>query len=215
MKVSIIITNYNYGRYLERAIRSCLNQSLSRGEFEIIVVDDCSTDESHVVLKNFESEVRIIKNDMNLGLSASRNKGIRSAYGQYVMNLDADDYLDSKCIEILSFYLSRNLFMDAVACDYILVDNAEKHINRKDSMEEPIACGIMFRKDQLLNIGLYDTTFEAREEEDLRLRFLEKYSIHGIHLPLYRYRMHNTNMTKDEVLMKNSLKKLQIKHQEK
>ena len=77
--ISVIITNYNYARYLERAIRSALDQSLPRTKYEIIVVDDASTDESAEILNNYIDEVRIIRFEKNKGLSAARNEGIKKA----------------------------------------------------------------------------------------------------------------------------------------
>ena len=70
----------------------------------------------------------------------------------------------------------------------------------------------MFRKDYLYEIGLYDESFKAREEEDLRIRFLNKYAIHNIILPLYRYRMHETNLTKNSTIMDEFQKKMDKKH---
>ena len=81
MLVSVIITSYNYARYLERAIRSALNQSLPSNSFEVIVVDDCSTDESHLILDNYAEDVKVIKMGKNSGLSAARNTGIKKAKG--------------------------------------------------------------------------------------------------------------------------------------
>jgi len=70
----------------------------------------------------------------------------------------------------------------------------------------------MFRKDFLYNIGLYDEGFRAREEEDLRIRWNEKYNIYNIILPLYRYRMHDNNLTKNADEMDKHLEMLQSKH---
>ena len=71
----------------------------------------------------------------------------------------------------------------------------------------------MFRKDHLYNIGLYDETFAAREEEDLRIRWENAgFGIYHIPLPLYRYRMHDGNMTKDNERMLNSQEQLNAKH---
>jgi dienelactone hydrolase len=81
-----------------------------------------------------------------------------------------------------------------------------------ESSKKPIACGIMFRKDLLFDIGLYDEKFRAREEEDLRKRFEKKHSIYHIPLPLYRYRMHDSNLTKNKKEMTKYKKKLAKKH---
>ena len=100
----------------------------------------------------------------------------------------------------------------AIACDYTVVDDSEVTLGQKNCMEEPIACGIMFRIEQLIDIGLYDEDFLCREDEDLRLRFLNKYSIERVKLPLYRYRRHENNLTKDTRNMKYFQELLNEKH---
>jgi hypothetical protein len=109
-------------------------------------------------------------------------------------------------------FLSNNLYMDAVACDYLTVDEREEVLGRNDCLEDPIACGIMFRAEQLIDIGLYDESFLLHEERDLRFRFLEKYSIHRIELPLYRYRRHDKNITNDKAAMEHHMSNLKEKH---
>jgi hypothetical protein len=102
--------------------------------------------------------------------------------------------------------------MDAVACDYNLVNDQEVLISRKNCMEEPIACGIMFRTDQIVDIGLYDENFLLHEERDLRIRFLKKYNIHRLELPLYRYRRHCANTTNNREAMEHHMTNLINKH---
>lgn len=210
--VSVIITAYNYERYIERAIRSCLDQSLSKNQYEVIVVNDCSTDKTGDILENYKSEIRIFNLEKNIGLAAARNFGVKKALGQFVIFLDADDYIQRDLLLIQQTFLAENNMLDAVSIDYYLVDERGTHIEHVDSEKKPIACGIMFRKDLLIDIGLYDETFRAREEEDLRIRFLKKYSIYNIILPLYRYRMHDNNLTKNEKEMEKYKNKLSRKH---
>ena len=212
MLVSVIITSYNYARYIERAIRSALNQSMPAVTFEVIVVDDCSTDESDFILENYKDEIRMVKMEKNSGLSAARNAGIKKAKGQFVVFLDADDYIQADLIKVLSVFLTENNRLDAVAVDYYLVNEFGDHIEWVNSNEKPIACGIMFRKDLLFDIGLYDESFRAREEEDLRKRFLAKHTIFHIPLPLYRYRMHDNNLTKNGEEMHKHAQMLNEKH---
>jgi glycosyltransferase involved in cell wall biosynthesis len=215
MLVSVIITNYNYARYLERAIRSALNQSLERSKYEIIVVDDASTDNTKDVLENYTDEVRIINLPHNVGLAAARNIGVKKAKGQFVMFLDADDYIQYDALLIQRTFLAENNNLDAVSVDYYLVDEKGKHLEHIDATKKPIACGIMFRKDLLVDIGLYDESFRAREEEDLRKRFLKKHSIYNIILPLYRYRRHGNNLTNNKTEMKKYSALLKKKHAKK
>jgi len=210
--ISVIITTYNYSHYVERALRSALDQSLSREHYEIIVVNDASTDTTEEVLTNFSSEVRIYNLSENIGLAAARNFGVKKARGQYITFLDADDYIHRDLLRVQKLFLDENNKLDAVSADYWLVDERGKHLEHINAEENPIACGIMFRKDFLHTIGMYDESFKAREEEDLRIRWLKKYNIYNLILPLYRYRMHENNLTKNEEQMELHEKLLRDKH---
>ena len=86
---------------------------------------------------------------------------------------------------------------DAVSCDYLVVDSNENIISRENALEKPIACAIMFSKDKLTQVGLYDSKFRLMEEQDLRNRFTKKFKIMNIEIPLYRYLMHDNNATKN------------------
>ena len=109
-------------------------------------------------------------------------------------------------------HLQLNLSIDAIACDYLLVDNHQNIISYKNCLEEPIGCGIMFKLEHLIDVGLYDADFLAREDEELILRFKKKYSVSRVQLPLYRYRKHKHNLTNDKNTMKKYNDKLSEKH---
>lgn len=210
--VSIVITTYNYAHYVERAIRSCLDQSLADSEYEILVINDCSTDRTKDVLDNYMEECRVFNLEQNKGLSGARNFAIKKAKGQFIMFLDADDYIHRDLLKTSKLFLEENNSLDAVSVDYWLVDDRGNHIKHVNAEQEPIACGILFRKDFLFNIGLYDEDFKAREEEDLRIRWTNQYNIYNVILPMYRYRMHDQNLTKDAEQMGHGADLLQKKH---
>jgi len=210
--ISIIITNYNYSKYLNRSIRSAFVQNYPHGDFEIIVVDDSSTDWSKEIIESYGKFVKPVYLETNLGLAAARNRGIKAAKGGYIIFLDADDYLNRDIIYIESRYLEFNPDWNAVACDYYLIDDNEEIIGRNSCYDLPIACGIMFRKQKLIDIGMYDENFRIWEDKDLQIRLSKKYKIHHIELPLYRYRQHANNLTNDRSLSKKYLKKLEKKH---
>lgn len=212
MLVSVIITNFNYAAYLERALRSAMNQSLPRKDYEIILIDDASTDNSKLIFKKYKKEIHLIELSENKGLAEVRNIGIRESKGMFVLFLDADDYIHYDLLKVLSVCLVENNRLDAVAVDYFMVNKYGDHTRRISSEKKPIACGIMFRKDLLFNIGLYDKNFKLREEEDLRFRFLKKYNIFHLPLPLYRYRKHGKNMTGNKNLMRKYSALLKKKH---
>ncbi|HMS63855.1 MAG TPA: glycosyltransferase family A protein [Ignavibacteria bacterium] len=215
MQVSVIITCHNYARYLSRAIRSAINQTLDKKDYEIIVVNDGSTDETKKVMESFAGFIKPLHMKKNVGLAASRNEGIKKAIGRYIVNLDADDYMDDNLLLVESLFLNLNAKWVGVSCDYFLVDENENHIERISGKKKPIACGVMMRTDRLFEIGLYDEKFKMREEEDLRIRLEEKHKIYNIELPLYRYRQHDNNMTNNKKKMEEFKKFLHTKHKKK
>ncbi len=210
--VSLIITSYNYAQYVERAIRSALDQSLSRNEYEILLIDDASTDNTKRVLENYQDEIRVFILKENLGLAGARNFGVQKAKGRYIVFLDADDYIHHDMLMVQKLFLEMNNSIDAVSTDYYHVDDRGNHLLHVSAEKTPIACGIMFRKDYLFEIGLYDENFRAREEEDLRIRWEKNYAIYNLIIPLYRYRMHDKNLTKDEDAMTRYSNLLDQKH---
>jgi hypothetical protein len=111
--------------------------------------------------------------------------------------VDADDYVHEDFIKVLHLFMSMNHHIQAVACDYLVIDQSEKVTERFDCDKHPIGCGIMFRKERLVEIGLYDETFSMAEEVDLRMRFEKNWPIYRVELPLYRYMRHGENMTED------------------
>jgi glycosyltransferase involved in cell wall biosynthesis len=210
--VSIIVPAYNEERFVGRCIRSLLSLNYPDHEYEIIVINDCSTDNTKVVLDVFKNEIKLINNSKRLGLPASLNKGIRMGRGRYVIRVDADDYVHTDYIKILEMHLAYNEAIDAVCCDYQLVDRNEKIIAIKRWLEEPIGCGIMFRIEHLISIGLYDDKMRVHEDKELLLRFLQRYNIYSVPLPLYRYCRHEDNMTNCRDDMAHFLQLLTEKH---
>ncbi len=210
MYVSIIITNYNYGKYLTRSIQSALNQYYEfKDLFEVIVIDDFSTDNSRVIIDNFQNDLKIIYNDKNYGLPYSLNKAIKHSRGMYTIRLDADDWLDRYCVHNLSNFLNSYRKYDYVWPDYNLYDENENFIKTESS---PLGAGVMFRKQALINIGLYDEEMHTHEDKDLLIRCGEKFKGYHLKLPLYKYIKHKNNMTNDKERIIVYDKKLANKH---
>lgn len=214
MEISVVITCHNYARYLGRAIRSAINQNYSRRKYEILVINDASTDETRDVMDSFMGYIRPIHLDNNIGLSEARNIGIKRAIGKYVVNVDADDYIGENLLLVESAFLEQHKDWDAVSCDYDLIDDEGNVLETKDGEKEPIACGIMFKKDMLFEIGLYDPNFKAMEEKELRQRFENRYRIKNISLSLYRYRRHDNNLTNNTKKVEQYSKLLKDKSKE-
>ena len=212
IKVSIIIANYNYCHYLNRSIRSAFIQNYPVDNYEIIVVDDSSSDWSREIIDSYGAMIKAIYLEKNSGLAMARNRAIESARGKYILFLDADDYLSRDITFIESTFLELNPKWDAIACDYYYIDDNEQIIGRNSCLKNPIACGIMFLKDKFVDIGMYDEEFRVHEDKDLQIRFTEKYTIHHIELPLYRYRQHSRSLSNNEQDSKYFIEKLKVKH---
>lgn len=210
--VSVIVPAFNQDKYIGRCLRSLLAQTFPRDDFEIIVINDGSADKTGYALDLFKEDVVIINNEVNLGLPASLNRGILAARSSLVVRVDSDDYVSVNFISFLFNFITQNKYMDAVACDYNLIDNNGEKISRESCLDKPIGCGIMFNKNQLIDIGLYDESFLRHEERDLRIRFLKKYKIYRLELPLYRYRRHDSNITNDKDAMEHHMCNLISKH---
>jgi len=211
-QISILIPVHNGEKYIGRCIRSALKQTHNDDDYEIIVVNDASTDKTLTALEPYRDSIRIINNEKQLGLPATLNIAIKSAIGQYIVRLDSDDYVHNEYINILSMHLNMNHSIDAIACDYLLVDDDENVLTYMDCESDPIACGIMFRIEHLIEIGLYDENFLSCEDEDFRLRYEKKYNIDRVKLPLYRYRRHSENMTNNKEQMEYYKNELRSKH---
>src|SRR3954471_18082642 len=95
-KISVCIDSFNYGRFLPEAIESVLRQSFE--DFEIVILDDCSTDDSFAIANRYASQdnrIRALRNPANLGMVKNRNACLAQARGEYVKWLHADDFLCS------------------------------------------------------------------------------------------------------------------------
>lgn len=122
---TIIIPLYNQEKYIEQCLESALNQDFS-GKYEVIVVNDGSTDKSEEIIKNFKDEkLKIFKNE-NKGPAYSRNFGNKKASGKYIVYLDSDDILDKNCLQV--FY-DKNLNQNA---DIILAPYWALREHKKD-----------------------------------------------------------------------------------
>lgn len=105
--VSIIMPSYNTASYIEESIRSVLNQTY--GNWELIVVDDCSTDNTDEVVSNiYDLRIRLLKNEHNSGAAISRNRALREAKGQWIAFLDSDDLWNPEKLEKQIAFMKKN-----------------------------------------------------------------------------------------------------------
>lgn len=214
--VSIVIPNYNYGNYIGETIQSVLDQTYRN--FEIVVVDDGSTDNSVEVVHGFGDKVRLIE-QKNQHLSAARNTGIRAAKGNWIAFLDSDDLWHPRKLEFQIEALKNNqswFFVGANALgendypDYDVI----KPVFRETKLEEFLVYTPMSGSDALVKkscfdeVGFFDTSLRSSEDREMWLRLSTRYCGGVVDVPLWRYRKHSAQMNRDVQTILSTHKKV-------
>lgn len=128
-KVSIVVAAYNIEKYIERCLRSLVNQTLK--EIEVLVVNDGSIDRTEIITKEFEKDSRFkVITQENGGLSSARNTGIKNASGKYIAFLDGDDYVCKEMYEELYDKIKKEK-SDLVICGFYKIWENDKFIEKK------------------------------------------------------------------------------------
>jgi glycosyltransferase involved in cell wall biosynthesis len=206
-KVSIIIPNYNYQDYVLNAIESCVSQDY-RGPYEVIVVDDASTDSSAFKINHcFHKTIRLVSLGKNCGYSHAKNEGIRRSSGELLVTLDADDMLtyDSLSARVKVFLDHPETLMVHALAWVIRGEGNFGYWNKrlyKISYEKKTtkihAQTVMVRREVHRDYGLYEEKLRSRSDNEMwhrlidaarigdRIRFLE--------YPVAFYRKHDKSM---------------------
>ena len=197
MKISVIVTAYNYADFLPACLDSVFNQTLDRSCFEVIVVDDNSSDHTQDCLSCYRKnpDFHVLHNNKNLGVAGAANQGIAVAKGKYIVRVDADDYVSHNFLEDLVTPLEQNQNIFACACDYTLVDLDDQPLETKSARDDPIACGVMYEKQRFLALGAYNEQFRTYEHQEFILRMTGE-NIFYLSSVLYYYRRHTQNQSK-------------------
>jgi glycosyltransferase involved in cell wall biosynthesis len=184
--ISVYITNKNYAKYLDNAINSVLKQTFKK--IELIIIDDLSTDSSKKIIKKYEARklCRAIYNEKSKGLIKSSNIAIKAAKGQFIIRLDADDYLDPNALSIFIDVISKDENIALVYSDYYLVDekknilSLEKQINKNETYlyDKPVlAACCLIRKSAIFSVNLYDERFNRQDGYDIWYKLIENFKI--------------------------------------
>jgi len=206
MDISIVITTYNYQAFIESCINSCLNQINTELSYEIIVVDDGSTDNTPNILKSYSSHLIRAFRIENSGIERASNFGFSKANGDYVVRVDADDillpnYLASmeKSLSIeYGFFYSNYQVIDGN--DKILKDVRLPKFDPKEilSRGDFLATGTLVRADILKQFGAYKCEIinSGLENYEFIIDLLCN-EVTGLHLPevLFGYRRHSKNIS--------------------
>ena len=206
-KVSVIVPTYNRADRLEKALNSIVSQTYQ--DFELIVVDDGSTDKTSMVMKSFpKAQYLYIKK--NSGVSNARNVGLASAKGELICFLDSDDLWNEKKVQTQALWLENNKASQICYTDEIWIRNGvrvnpmDRH--RKYSGDIFRHCldlcivspsSVMIRAKLFDEIGNFDQSLPACEDYDLWLRIAVKYAFHFIEEPLIiKYGGHSDQLSR-------------------
>lgn len=212
-KVSVIIPTYNYGKYIEKAIDSVLAQTCR--DFEIIVVDDGSTDNTREIIESkYKNKVRYFYQE-NKGAPTARNKGIKESKGEYLAFLDADDWFAPNNLKYKVKVLDSNSDVGWVYSDgyYVnkwgeIIDKASDRFsfcNRKlegDISSELFSKGnyitmdsVLMRKVCIEKVGGFDESLPALQDYELWLRISLQYKIKYVDELLCYYTLHSNSIS--------------------
>ena len=208
--ITVYITNHNYGVYIKKAIDSVLEQS--HKNIDLIIIDDASTDQSKKIIKKYEKNdsIRIIYNKKKIGLIKSSNIAIRASKGNFILRLDADDYLDKKCLKTLYSKIGKNNNIAMVYSDYyeidsknnILIKQKQIDINSKNTLKDRpvLAACCLIRKSALFSVNLYDEKFNRQDGYDLWYKLIKEFDFKYISKPLFFYRKQRMKLYKELVV---------------
>lgn len=214
-RVSVVIPNFNYGAYIGETLQSALNQTYS--DFELIVVDDGSTDNSLEIIRRFEDHFKgrlRLLTQPNQGVAVARNTGIQVSRGEMIAFLDADDIWLETTLEKTLGYLEAHPdcamvygnteFFDSASGRSLGTDHGPgaKEPHAGNCLEPLFLDGnfiplmtVLMRRSVFDDIGHFDTRFKVGEDLDLWMRVAGKYLIGYIPEVLTRVRRHGGNLT--------------------
>ncbi len=206
-KISVIMPVYNGEKYLREAIDSILAQTFT--DFEFIIINDCSVDGTEeIVLSYTDERIVYIKNEKNMGVAETLNRGVAIAKGEYIARMDADD------ISLPERFNKQVEYMDSHSNIGVCGSNVRFFGEKVGETDMPIGSkwckanmffsnalahpSVIIRRSVLDKCGLkYDPCFERMEDFDLWDRVCEQVDIDNISDPLLRYRIHKSQVTQN------------------
>ena len=212
-QVSVIIPAYNQAQFLADAIQSVLGQTYR--DFEIIVVDDGSQDNTRQVVAQFGNQVRYFWQE-NKGLSAARNTALRHAQAEIIALLDSDDMWKPEFLEKMVIHLNCHPQAAAVYCGLEYVDSHGTLVGKPSLAVVPpakvhetliregnwlVPCAVIFRRRLAEQVGLFDESIGPVADTDLWIKLSAHHLFVGLPEVLVQYRRHANNMTKDPKCM--------------
>lgn len=215
-KVTVYIPCHNYGHYLCFSIESVLKQILT--DWELLIINDGSEDNTEKIaleyVNQFPEKITYHSHEKPKGLRACANYAILAARGEYIMRLDADDFLDESALLVMAHYLDQNRDIALVYPNYHYVDKNGKTLyieNRKKVDDEVKVLNLpahgactMIRKRILKCVGGYDEKYDAQDGYEIWLKVINQHKVGNVSTPLFYYRQHDQSMTTNEGRIHNA-----------
>ncbi len=204
--ITVYITNYNYGKYIDKCVHSILNQTYKN--IELIIIDDGSSDNSRENIKKYENNKKIkIIYQKNKGLNISNNIAIKVSSGKYIMRVDADDWLREDAISSLYKEIIKNKKIAMVFSNYYEVSSEGElqhefkryDFNKVKLLDKPAhgACTLIDKK-KLLLVGGYNENLSCQDGYDIWFKFISKYEVKHIKKSLFFYRQHSNSLSRNK-----------------
>ncbi len=205
-EISVLLPVFNDAKYIKRAINSVLINSYSN--YELIIVNDGSTDNSLEIINSIKDERIKVFNKSNSGLIETLNYGLKKCNNEIIMRMDGDDEIDKEkiSIQISNFSNSKSILLgtggsiiDNMSKLKSLVNVPEDNISilKKMRKMQPsiIHASIMFYKDAIIKSGSYDEKFSVAEDYELFYRLSKLGELSNINIPLYKIRKNEENVS--------------------
>lgn len=201
--VSVVLPCYNAENYITAAVNSMTDQTYR--ELEIIIIDDCSTDGSSEILRSLaagDSRIKLLRNEINLKLVATLNKGISLATGKYILRMDADDISFPDRVEKQVRFMEKNPDIGISGTAILQFEEGEKDIIMTLPSDDAVLKAKIFtstiffhptviiRRDILKTNNLeYNSSFHQAEDWGLWMEMVNKTRVGNIQEPLLKYRI--------------------------
>ena len=226
--VTVLMAVHNGESFLHLAVDSILEQTFT--DFEFLIVEDGSTDATSSILADFaakDDRIRVLPNLDNLGLTPSLNIGLRSARGQYIARMDADDICMPERLRRQVDYLNVHLDVQLLGTGFVTIDSDGLIMKQDIEACEPWECvwlsmvrtplthpTVMFRTSLVTTHGLYfDENLQTAQDFDLWVRMMDIGNACALPDALVSYRMHANNVsTKRKESQKRNMKEIAMTH---
>ena len=185
--VTVYIVNRNYQKFVSESINSVLNQSFKN--FELIIIDDASTDNSRSIILKYinNKKIRVIFNKRQKGLVKNCNLAIRASKGKYILRLDADDFLNKNALKYLHNKILEDKRIGMVFPDYFYINSNGNILGRQNqsfkfkrkfkSQKVPHGACSLINKNFLFEVGLYDEKIDRQDGYDIWFKLSSTYKI--------------------------------------